>query len=276
MRYGCCVPLPLLVPDADGSTEPSGARIEEAVARVMPMLQDAGCDFIELPVAAVATEGSEARFEALRGALASTPIVPECFNGFIPGDLRLVGPERDPARIDAYLRTALDRMAQLGGEIVVFGSAAARSVPEGYPREDAEAELIDFVNSAATHAGPLGLRIAIEPANRGETNIINSVEEGDVMARRVNRPNVGVLVDLYHVVLEAEPFDHIPEAAERLIHAHVADTGRRPPGTGTYDYPGFYAALKEAEYDARLSVECAWHDFGAELGPSLSFLRQAW
>jgi sugar phosphate isomerase/epimerase len=61
-----------------------------------------------------------------------------------------------------------------------------------------------------------------------------------------------------------------------LAHTHTADTGRFAPGTGTYDHLAFFRALREANYDARLSVECTWRDFASEIGPALAHLRTAY
>ncbi len=74
---------------------------------------------------------------------------------------------------------------------------------------------------------------------------------------------------------EHEPFESIIEARHYLLHTHTADTGRLYPGSGSYDYPGFFAALRSAGYDGRMSVECAWgDDAGAEREAAAEFLRR--
>ena len=95
------------------------------------------------------------------------------------------------------------------------------------------------------------------------------------MAKRVDMPEVAVLADFYHMDEEDEPLSNIADAGAQLAHVHVADTGRLYPGTGSYDYPGFWAALGEAGYDARISVECNWRDFPSEVAPAMAFLRQS-
>lgn len=85
-----------------------------------------------------------------------------------------------------------------------------------------------------------------------------------------------VPVAFSHLEVEREPFDHIPPAGSRLLHVHVADTGRLHPGSGSYDYMGFYRALRKAGYDARISIECNWRDFLREIAPAMRFVRQSW
>jgi len=87
---------------------------------------------------------------------------------------------------------------------------------------------------------------------------------------------VATLVDFYHLDEESEPIADIRSAGSWIAHVHTADTGRRPPGTGNYDYEAFFGALKAIDYDARVSVECVWGDFEREARASVQFLRRAW
>ncbi|MCJ7831372.1 MAG: sugar phosphate isomerase/epimerase, partial [Dehalococcoidia bacterium] len=95
------------------------------------------------------------------------------------------------------------------------------------------------------------------------------------LAERVNRPEIGVLADFYHLEVEKEPFEHITQAGRHVIHVHVADTGRLYPGSGSYDYPGFWRAVRGAGYDGRVAIECNWRDFPTEAGPAMRFLRRS-
>jgi sugar phosphate isomerase/epimerase len=280
MRFGCCVTLASFVPPAGGARPlDQGDAHEARVARVpgaVRVLEDAGCDFMELGVGLVAPELPEASFDSLRKVLRGTPLVPECFNSYVPADIRLVGPERDVPRIERYVATAMRRMAALGGRVVVFGSGGARRIPDRYPAERAEAELREFLELSADRAQENGVTVAIEPLNRGESNVLNSVQEACEMAARVRRAEVAVLVDFYHLAVEEEPFQHVAAAGDRVAHVHVADTGRRYPGSGAYDYPAFWRALSAAGYDGRVSAECNWRDYAAEVGPALRFLRASY
>jgi len=73
---------------------------------------------------------------------------------------------------------------------------------------------------------------------------------------------------------ENEPLSALLKAKHYLIHAHVADTNRRRPGSGDYDYRGFCKALIEAGYDGRMSIECVWgDDEECEQRAALEFLK---
>lgn len=280
MRFGCCIALASFVPPTSGATqlderEALDARMAQ-LRDAIRVLEDAGCDFMELGVGLLAPEKPEPVFDALRQTLETTALLPECFNSYVPPDLSLVGAARDMARIENYVAVSARRAADLGGEIIVFGSGKARSIPEGVSRETAETHLTEFLRLAADYAAENGIRIAIEPLNRSESNILTSVTESVALQTRVNRPEIGVLTDFYHLDEENEPFSHIAEAGNALIHVHVADTGRLYPGSGNYDFPGFYRALDTAGYDRRISVECNWRNFPAEVAPAMRFLRESW
>lgn len=236
-------------------------------------VRDAGYDFIELGVSCARAESPDSEFEAVRDRLQSAEIVPEVWNCLLMSDMKPVGPEVDIYRIERFLRTAFDRIEELGGEIVVFGSGRARTVPEGFPSDEARDQLVRFLSLAGQVAGAHGITIAVEPLNLRETNCINSVAQAVEVVRAVDHPFVKVLVDLYHMMMDDEPLSAIAAASGEIVHAHIADTGRLHPGSGSYPSKEFIDALKAAGYDGRLSIEGGWSDFDSECRKALEFLR---
>lgn len=250
MRLGCCIG-----PD----------KIET--------VRDIGYDYVDLRVGEVKPESPESEFEAVSEIISSSGIIPEAWNCLLPGDMKPVGPEVDSYRIERYLRTAFERIGELGGEIVCFGSGAARMVPEGFPADEAHDQLTRFLKLAGQVAGAHGITIAVEPLNRNQTNSINKIAQAVELVREVDHPFVKVLIDLFHMMFEAEPFSAIAEAAGLIAHAHVSDTGMLYPGSGSYPTREFIQALKAADYDGRLSVECSWSDFDLECGKAYDYLQ---
>lgn len=245
--------------------------IENAVA-----LAAAGYDYIELSVAGdLIPDASDTEWAEKRRAIEAMPLRPEAFNSFVRTG-KIVGPEADPARLRRYVQTALTRAAEVGGSILVFGSGGARSIPDGFPREEAEKQLREFLDYCAEASEQTGVVVAIEPLHRGECNFINLVSEGAEWARRVGHSGIRNLADTFHIERENEPMSAIVASADVLAHTHTADTDRYAPGTGTYDHVAFFHALRQANYDVRLSAECTWRDFHNEIGPALEHLRAAY
>ncbi len=251
MKFGCCV------------------GIEN-----IGVVQSAGYDYVELPVVAVLAEKPESEFAPIEEKIRSYSIKPYAWNILLPKEIKVTGPDVDPYRQERYLQTALERVSRLGGEVVVFGSGGARSVPEGFPYDKAREQIEDFLTIAARAARDHHVRIAIEPLNQKECNIINTVAEAADIAASVGDPNIRVLADFYHIDEENEPFSDIVDAGLWLIHAHTADTNRYRPGSGNYDHLAFFRALNEACYNGALSVECKWNDFESECREALEFLRE--
>lgn len=279
MKLSCCAGLASFVPQTvDAKQLDTGAaykaKLEKAPA-TLKTLSDAGCDFFEFGVGMLCPESPQSLFEEFKDLLADYSLRAECFNSFIPADLKVTGPDVDKARLNNYLAVATERAAELDGEIIVFGSGGARQVPEGFPRTRAHDQILEFLAAAANYAREHGVVIAIEPLNRSETNMINSIAEAVQFADELMQPEIQVLVDFYHQMLEDEAFDEIVRAGKRIVHVHVADTDRLYPGSGKYDYQRFARSLADAGYNKRISVECNFRDFDKEVPQSIQFLREA-
>jgi len=241
------------------------------------VLAQVGYDYIELSVSRhLQPEVDDAGWSAIGHSIEIQPLPTEAFNTFLPADLKVTGPAVDTERVHSYLSVAFQRAAALGGQLIVFGSGGARTIPQEYPRQTAWQQLLDFVRMAGEEAARVGMGLCIEPLNRSESNVLNDVQEAMLLSQQAGHPQVRVLADLYHIERENEPMAHIAEAGSRISHVHVADTGRRPPGQGTYPYPAFFSTLREIGYDDRCSVECRWEDLPTECGPALAFLQRMW
>lgn len=251
MQFGCC------------------ASIDQAEA-----VHAAGFDYLEAGVTSLIPDQDNDAFSAVLAKYQASPIAVQAFNLFLPRDLKIVGSDVDEARMKHYAREAIARIEQIGATIAVIGSGGSRSVPEGFSRDEAAQQIVHFLTIVADEADNSAVTIAIEPLNRKESNIINSVAEGVGIARQVNRPSIRVLADFYHMDEDDEPLDTILEHKDWLAHIHVADTERGAPGTGQYPYAEFVNLLQRAGYDGMVSIECRWQDFEAEAGPSVTFLRK--
>jgi sugar phosphate isomerase/epimerase len=242
-----------------------------------------GWDYIELGVAGELVPETQdlAAWAEKKAALLALPLPCETFNLFVPGKLKITGPEVNQAALTNYVHTALARAAEVGGKIIVFGSGGARQLPEdqSWRTEQAHAQLLWFLNQCADAYEKTGVVVAIEPLNRSECNLLNTVAEGAALAREVNRPGVQNLADTYHMERNGdEPLSEILASADCLAHVHTADTGRRAPGTGSYDHTALFAMLKDAGYEAHVSIECNFTEgtLEAELEIALAHLKAAY
>jgi sugar phosphate isomerase/epimerase len=196
------------------------------------------------------------------------------FNIFVSSQVKLVGPDVDWDAVAQYVARATKRASDLGGKVIGFGSGGARRVPEGYSRALAWGQLVRFGTLCADYAAEHGLKIALEPLNVRECNILNTYQEATQMARDIDREEIGVIADIYHFMMDGEPIDHILDAPEHLLHVHLADTDRRFPGSGTYPLERWFEILHEIGYAGGASIECRWgQDLHDETARALAFLR---
>jgi len=217
---------------------------------------EAGFDYIESALTGIVSADFE-DFESSKKSIKESGLLLEVTNLFLPGNFRLTGPDANLEPVKEYLSTCFDRAALLGTKIQVFGSGGARNVPEGWSKEKAVLQLVDFLKLASTAAEKHGIQIAIEPLNKKECNIINTVQEALELSDKVNLPNVGVLADWYHMEMDREGVDGIFAAKEKLLHCHIANpVGRTYPlPDDETDYSAFFGALKKIGYSGRISVE---------------------
>lgn len=217
--------------------------------------KQAGFAFFEIGVQRYARL-SDTEFAALRKEVKQLGVKVPVSNSFVPSDIKLVGPEANLDIQNAYITVALSRAKQLGVKTVVFGSGGARKLPDGFPRDQALYQLIDFGRRAAAEAKKHGITIAVEPLNRGETNIFNTAAEALDYVAAVDRPNFALMVDYYHMLKENEGFDVILRAGKRLKHVHIAAPDRSFPRTpDEANYAMLFETLRKIGYRGGVSVE---------------------
>jgi len=244
------------------------------------VVKSAGWDFIEGNVQGVlmgdkddgAWEASGWK-EKLKGAELKMPAA----NCLVPGALKIVGPEADLGKLKGYMRNVLRRAEEVGMETLVLGSGGARNVPEGFEREAAREQILEFARMSAEVAAAHGVTIVLEHLNRKECNIVNSVEEELEYVRALRHPNFMGLVDTWHWWLEGEGLGIVEEALPWVRHVHLADKeGRVAPGQGGGSYREFFGVLKRGGYEGRISVEAEFVGGLGTAGEVLGFLKREW
>jgi len=244
-------------------------------------IQRAGYEYVEPGVPVLRADLPDDEFETVRRRFGRTALKPEAFNLFVPGDLRVTGDSVDLQALIRHVETVVRRAAELGAEIIVFGSGGARNVPDGFPRSRALEQLRAFCEMAADTAHPLGITIVVEPLFSQKCNIITSVAEGAELVREVDRPGLALLADLFHMEVDGEPWQNLQDAAPLLRHVHlpVPSLGILTSEGRAFSHEVFLKALRNAGYDGRISVEDngrRFVDFPAEAEKVREHLSELW
>lgn len=242
------------------------------------LLGSVGFDFIEIPLNRVAAMGAD-EYQEYRDAVAAAPVPARVFNCFFPKELRLTGPDVSQSAIADYVDLALNRMDELGGETLVFGSGGSRRVPDGFPMEDARKQLLELSKTVGDAASDHGIVIAVEPLRPKESNILNSVAEGLAFVRDLDHASVRLLADFYHMAQAKEDLSAIRDAGSAVLHhIHIAEPESRrwPAPEDSEHYEGFMEELADIGYNRTMSVEGKTQDMNRDAPQALACLKLLW
>jgi sugar phosphate isomerase/epimerase len=218
---------------------------------------------------------SDEEFNVKLEQVRKSPIPIIACNGFIPGNLKSVGPNAAHDKILQYVEVAFRRAQMVGVNIIVFGSGGSRSIPEGFPKEEALKQFIELCKAIGPLAAKYNVTVVLEPLNTSEVNFIHSVIEGGQIVEEVAHPNFMLLADIYHMLKENEGPESILKYKHLIKHVHVAELqGRAIPGTHMEDLKPYYAALKEIGYQGRISIEGRWENMEVQAGKAIGVMRE--
>lgn len=199
-------------------------------------------------------------WDAARAAevVAELGLVPVVIGAMGPGR-SLVARAGDVAATQDYLRTCIAAAARLGSSVVAGPFYAPTGVTwrmSDDERADAAAELRRNLTPLAAAASDLGVTLAIEPLNRYETSLINTVDQALEALGPVLGPGLGLALDTYHLNIEEKlPAEAIRRAGGAIAHVQVCGSDRGAVGDDHTDWPGTLDALDDVGYAGVLGLE---------------------
>jgi sugar phosphate isomerase/epimerase len=117
--------------------------------------------------------------------------------------------------------------------------------------------LLEELTALGHHAASVGATVLLEPLNRYEDHMVNTLETAVSLVREVGLSSVAVTADFYHMnIEETDVAASLRAAAPHLRHVHLSDSNRREPGAGHLDWNRMIDVLDGIGYDGWLAVEC--------------------
>lgn len=222
---------------------------------LVPHVQALGYDMFEVPLETIGD------VDAARGAA----ILRE--HGLGISTCAAMGPDRDLIHEDEsirqngtnYLKQAIDATQALGGANLVgpLYSAVGRTWQQSAIERARDLDLlVATLRELGDYAGDKGVNLCVEPLNRFETSFVNLSAQACEIVDRVDHPNVGIMLDTFHMNIEEKNLgDAIRLAGKRLKHLHACENDRGAPGTGHVPWHSVAQALKDIHYDGPVVIE---------------------
>ena len=228
---------------------------DDVLPQLLAKIAGMGFDAVELPL----ENPGDFTAGTARDALAATGLKPYLVGAMAPGrDLVLA----DAGAVQAtqeYLAACIDLAHGLGAPAVCgpFYSSTGRVWRMGADdRAEAYRQLRANLAPLAARAEAAGVVLGIEPLNRYETSLINTVEQALEALEPLLGHGVGLALDSYHLNIEERSSSAaIRAAGEHLVHLQVCGNDRGAPGGDQTDWPALVAALDDVGYAGPLNIE---------------------
>ena len=248
-------------------------HVTEMHVPVLKALKATGFDGVEVPIFDASDEG---HYRWLAGVLDDLGLE-RTFVALIPDRAHSPLSPEASARAGAveHLKRVVGCAHALGGTVMAGPWFQPLGEFSGEPPSETELE-----HCAEVHRQVLplmrqaGITAGLEPLNRFEAYLLNTMEQAAAYAERVGEGGIGILYDTFHANIEEKD----PIAALRAIHAsgnlshiHISENDRGTPGRGHAKIREAISVLKELGYEGWLTIEA----FGRAL-PELAAATRVW
>lgn len=214
-----------------------------------------GFGAIELPI----EQPGEWTTEVAADALAEHGLAPVVIGAMGPGRNLVAAPGSEVVATQNYLVHCVGVAGRLGSPVVAgpFTTATGRAWRmDAEEREARYRELRTALAPVVRQAERVGVRVAIEPLNRYETSLVNTVEQALEALGPLLGPGLGLALDAYHLNIEEKDIGvAIRSAGEHLAHVQVCGNDRGAVGDDHLDWPAFLDALDDVGYAGVLGLE---------------------
>lgn len=223
------------------------------VRGLLRRIAEMGFDAVELPLENV----GDLSVDVVAEVLAETGLTPCVVGAMAPGR-DLVDASRVPLTQD-YLRACIDLAAGIGATSVCgpFYAATGRVWRmDAEQRAAAYSGLRRHLAPVVDHAVARGVRLGIEPLNRYETSLLNTVDQALTALGPLLGQGLGLALDTYHLNIEERSSAAAVHAAgQHLVHVQVCGSDRGAPGGDQTDWPALVKALDDVGYAGPLNIE---------------------
>jgi len=158
-----------------------------------------------------------------------------------------------------YIESCLDICEALGVSFFAgpMYSAVGKARMLSPEQRKAEWDLaVKNLHTVCEMADARGLKIALEPLNRFESDLVNTTNDALRMVKDIDHPAAKVMIDSFHMSIEeCDVESAIKAAGDKLIHVQVSENYRGAPGTGQTPWDAYKRGLEAIDYKGVVSIE---------------------
>lgn len=148
----------------------------------------------------------------------------------------------------------IDFASRLGSMVIIGGIRGETAEKERKLEQAKEGKLA--ISECADYAEKKGVILLLEPINRYETNLINTLDEGVELIEEIGNKNLKLLPDTFHMNIEEKSLEEsLFRARSYIEYIHFADSNRLAPGWGHIDFDRIVATLKKIDYRGAVGIE---------------------
>lgn len=243
-----------------------------SIHELFPKIADMGFDVVEIAV----EDPALIDVKAVKEALVKYNLKANICGAF--------GPSRDLTNEDPavhqncfnYIASCLDICVAVGTDF--FGGpmysavGKARMVPPEQRKKEWDLA-VQNLRVVCDMAAARGLKIALEPLNRFESDLVNTTEDVLRLVKDIQHPAAGIMLDGFHMSIEERDVEQaIVAAGDKLVHLQVSENYRGTPGTGQTPWWAYRRGLEAINYTGTVTIEsftpanqelagavCFWH-----------------
>ena len=245
---------------------------------LLDKIKEMGFDLIEVAV----EDPVLIELDALKEALERTGLGVITCGVYGPGRNISSLDEKERTAAKEYLIWMIDAAKYLGSDVVngpMYSAVGKARLEDPDDREKEWQLAVIGLREMCEYAADRGVKLAFEPLNRFETDLVNIVEQGKRLIDDVGAQNLGFHLDTFHMHLEEkDPIAAILSAGDRVFHFHACENDRGVPGTGQVNWEGVFNALVKIGYAGSVVIEsftpevksiaravCIWRVLSGEL-----------
>ena len=175
--------------------------------------------------------------------------------GWVTKKWTLTNPDdRQRKQAIEFVQGIIDLAGSLGAPAIIGSMQNAFGLD--IDRTTALLRLGDSIHQLAEHARQYDTVLLLEPINRYESNLINTIGSGIELLESLSADNVRLLADLFHMnIEEVDIAGALRLGGKRIGHVHLVDSNRRAAGLGHLDFEPIARALHEIQFDGFTSAE---------------------